>query len=176
MGLAVNTRLCHPASMTSTRRPTPSMRWLPLPWSEGMQNTASNRRSHPPCLQFRRPNECEYPWRLGDNTHNTWPCHILYRRWAQTKVLGYFAKRHLRLQWAKKVSVASSPSSTPPPPRSQKKKLSIRKSFPKKRECRSTPARHAANPYQPKRHPDAREKLKNYIFFKQNSNYNYHVV
>ena len=26
--------------------------------------------------------------------------------------------------------------------------------------CRSTPARPAANPYQPKRHPDAQEKLK----------------
>ena len=29
--------------------------------------------------------------------------------------------------------------------------------------CRSTPARHAANPYQPDRHPYAEEKLKHYI-------------
>ena len=61
------------------------------------------------------------------------------------------------------VSVASSPSSTPPPPRRQKRKLSIGMSFPKKGECRSTPARHAANPYQPERHPDAQEKLRHYI-------------
>ena len=61
------------------------------------------------------------------------------------------------------VSVASSPSSTPPPPRRQKRKLSMRMSFPKKGECRSTPPRHAANPYQSKRHPDAQEKLKHYI-------------
>ena len=29
--------------------------------------------------------------------------------------------------------------------------------------CRSTPARHAASPYQPKRHPNAQGKLKHYI-------------
>ena len=61
------------------------------------------------------------------------------------------------------VSVSSSSSSTPPPPRKQKRKLSIGMFFPKKGECRSTPARHAANPYQPKRHPDAQEKLKHYV-------------
>ena len=44
------------------------------------------------------------------------------------------------------VSVASSPSFNPPPPRRQNRKLSIGMSFPKKGECRSTPARHAANP------------------------------
>ena len=60
-------------------------------------------------------------------------------------------------------SVASNPSSTPPPPRRQKRKLSIRMSFPKKWECRSTPARHAANPYHQEKHPDAQEKLKHYI-------------
>ena len=53
------------------------------------------------------------------------------------------------------VSVASSPSSNPPPPRRQKKKLSIKSSFPKKGECRSTPARHAANPFHKERHPNA---------------------
>ena len=62
------------------------------------------------------------------------------------------------------VSVASSPSSTPPPPRRQKRKLNMEMSFPLKGECRSTPARHAANPYQPKRHPDSQEKLKHYFF------------
>ena len=29
--------------------------------------------------------------------------------------------------------------------------------------CRSTPVRHAANPNQPERHPDAQEKLKHYM-------------
>ena len=29
--------------------------------------------------------------------------------------------------------------------------------------CHSTPARHSAKPYQPKRHPNAQEKLKQYI-------------
>ena len=60
-------------------------------------------------------------------------------------------------------SVASSSSSTQPPPRRQKRKMSIGMSFPKKGECRSTPVRHAANPYQRERHPDAQEKLKLYI-------------
>ena len=53
------------------------------------------------------------------------------------------------------VSVAWSPSSTPPPPRRQKRKLRIGMSFPKKEECRSTPARHVANPYHKERHPNA---------------------
>ena len=53
------------------------------------------------------------------------------------------------------VSVASSPSSTQPPPRKQKRKLSIGMSFPKRGDCRSTPARHSANPYRQKRPPNA---------------------
>ena len=56
-----------------------------------------------------------------------------------------------------KVCVASSPSSTPPPPRRQKRKLSTRMSFPKKGECRSTPARYAADPYRKKSHPMLRK-------------------
>ena len=47
------------------------------------------------------------------------------------------------------VSVASSPSSTPPPPLRQKGRLSMGISFPqflRREECRSTPAKHAANP------------------------------
>ena len=63
----------------------------------------------------------------------------------------------------RKMSVASSSSSTPPPPRTQKRKLSKRMSFHKKGERRRTPARHAANPCQPERHPDAQEKIKHYI-------------
>ena len=51
------------------------------------------------------------------------------------------------------VSVASSPSSTPPPLPRQKRRLSMGMSFPQKRECRSTPARHAANPYRKESHP-----------------------
>ena len=54
------------------------------------------------------------------------------------------------------VSVASRPSSTPPPPRRQKRKLSKEMSFPKRGECHSTSARHAANPYREERHPNAR--------------------
>ena len=45
------------------------------------------------------------------------------------------------------LSVAWSPCVTPPPPRAEKRKLSIGMSFPKRGECPSTPARHAANPY-----------------------------
>ena len=61
------------------------------------------------------------------------------------------------------VSVAPSPSSTPPPPRRQKRKLTIGMFFPKKGECRSTPAKQTTNPYHQERHPDAQEKLKQYI-------------
>ena len=51
------------------------------------------------------------------------------------------------------VSVASSPSSTPPPPPQQKRRISMGMSFPQKGECRSTPPRHAANPYRKESHP-----------------------
>ena len=46
--------------------------------------------------------------------------------------------------------------------RTKKRKLSIAMSFPKEGECRSTPARRAANPYQSERHPNAQEKLNYY--------------
>ena len=59
-------------------------------------------------------------------------------------------------------SIASSPSSTQPPPRRQKRKLSMGMSFTKNGECRSTPASNAASTYQPKKHPNALEKLKYY--------------
>ena len=48
------------------------------------------------------PHECEYHWRLRDNAHNNGRCHILYWRWDQTILLGYFFEWHLWLQWAKK--------------------------------------------------------------------------
>ena len=53
------------------------------------------------------------------------------------------------------LSPASIPSFTPPRPPRQKRKLRMGMSFPQKGECRSTPARHPASPYQPKRHPNA---------------------
>ena len=56
---------------------------------------------------------------------------------------------------ARQVSFASSPSSTLPTPPRQKRNLSMGCLFLKKGECRSTPATHAASPYQPKRHPIA---------------------
>ena len=63
----------------------------------------------------------------------------------------------------RRVSPARSPSSTPPPPPRQKRRLSMGISFPKNDECRSTPARHAANTYRQKRPPNAEKKLKHFI-------------
>ena len=63
----------------------------------------------------------------------------------------------------KNVSIASSPSSTPPPPRRQKRNLNMAMSFPKKGGASQHTVRHAARPYQPKRHPNNQEKLKHYI-------------
>ena len=57
-------------------------------------------------------------------------------------------------------SFASSPSSTPPHPSRRMRKLSMGMSFLQKRGCRSTPARHAASPFRPERHPEAQGKLK----------------
>ena len=55
----------------------------------------------------------------------------------------------------RQVSPAWSRYSTPPPPPQQKRKLSMGMFLLKKGECRSTPARHAASPDQPKRYPNA---------------------
>ena len=63
----------------------------------------------------------------------------------------------------RQVFFASSPSSTPPPPPRQKRKLSMGMSFLQKGECRSTPMRHAASPYQPKRHPNAQGETQTLI-------------
>ena len=54
------------------------------------------------------------------------------------------------------------PSSTPPPPPRQKRRLSMGMSFPQSGggggECRSTPARHAANTFHKERQPNAQGK------------------
>ena len=55
------------------------------------------------------------------------------------------------------VSIASRPSSTPPPQRQHRTKLSMENPFPKKGECRSTPARHAASPHWPKKESNAQK-------------------
>ena len=60
----------------------------------------------------------------------------------------------------RRVSPATSPSSTPPPPSRQKRRLNMWMSFPKKGECRSTSARHAAKPFQTEIQPIAPGKLK----------------
>ena len=65
----------------------------------------------------------------------------------------------------RRVSFASSPSSTPPPPPQRKRKLSMGTSFSQKGECRSTPARHAASPFQPERHPNAQGKAQTLFIF-----------
>ena len=44
-----------------------------------------------------------------------------------------------------------------------KNKTEHREEFSQKRGVSSTPVRHAADPYQRQRHPDAQEKLKHYI-------------
>ena len=58
----------------------------------------------------------------------------------------------------RRVYPAGSPPSTLPPPPRRKRRLSIGMSFPKRGECRSTPARHAANPLHRQRHPKAQWK------------------
>ena len=58
----------------------------------------------------------------------------------------------------RRVYPAGSQPSTPPPPPRQKRKLSIGMYFPKKWECRSTPARHVASPFHRQRHPNAQRK------------------
>ena len=58
----------------------------------------------------------------------------------------------------RRFSPAESPSSTPPLPPRQKRKLSMGRFFLGRRECRSTSARHAANPFQKEGHSNAQGK------------------
>ena len=58
----------------------------------------------------------------------------------------------------RRVYPTGSPSFTPPPPPRQKRRLSMGMSFPQRGECRSTPTRHAANPFHKERHPNAQGK------------------
>ena len=55
----------------------------------------------------------------------------------------------------RQVFLGSSPSSTSPHPPREKRKLTWKRLFLKKGQCRSTPARYAARPYQPERHANA---------------------
>ena len=67
----------------------------------------------------------------------------------------FFSDKTFDSNETRRVSPAESPSSTPPPPPQQKKRLSMGMSFPQKGECRSTSARHAANPFHKERPPNA---------------------
>ena len=118
-----------------------------------------------PVSNFDATNECGYQWRLGDNAQNNGRRHILYWRRAQTSLFGNFSKRHLWLQWAKKRIYCFEPflQTAASTQKKRKESWALGCLFPKRGECRSTTARHAANPQQPKRHPDAQEKLKRYI-------------
>ena len=58
----------------------------------------------------------------------------------------------------RRVYPIASPPSTPPPPPQRKRRLSIGMSFPKKGECRSIPARHAANLSHRQRHPNNQQE------------------
>ena len=64
----------------------------------------------------------------------------------------------------RQASITSSPSSTPALLRQQKIKPSKEMFFQETGDCRSTPATHAASPYQQERHSNAQEKLKHYYF------------
>ena len=163
VGLAVNIQLCHPASMISTCRPTQSMGRLLWPWSERMNNTAPNHRSHPFRVQFRRRQWLWVPLKAGrqHTQQPTMPRSILTM--SPKESIGIFLQA-TPLTPKRQERYLSLPA-LPPHGRlhDDKKKAEHGDVFPKEGECRSTPARHAASPYQPKRHPNAQKKLKHYI-------------
>ena len=124
-----------------------------------------NQRTHPSHLQFRRPQWMWVPLKAErQRTQQQTTPHFLLTTSPDESIRIFFQVTHLT-------------------PMSQETYLSLRALhphrrlhgdkkeswawgclFPKKGECRSTPARHAANSYQPKRHPDAQENFKHYTF------------
>ena len=159
-GSAVNIQLCHSASMISICHPTHSMCWLIRPWSNQTKSTAPNDRSHLSRSNLYAPRnlsaiegwETTYTTTVDNTIYSEDEPRRVYWDDSSSETLGSNEPRQ--------VFFASSPSSTPPPPRGQKESWAWGCFFTKWGDCRSTPARHAASPYQPKRHPDAQEKLK----------------
>ena len=107
-----------------------------------------NHRSHLSSLPSLRPQWLWAPLKARRQRTQERMMPDFSPRMSPASLFGYFFQRNFLCI---DVSIGSSPSSKPPPPRRQKKKLNIGISFPKKWECHSTPASHAARgPYQQK--------------------------
>ena len=91
----------------------------------------------------------------GDTTHTTTDDNTFYSSDNEPRRVYWdlSADETFESSEPRRVYPTGSPPSTPPPPPRRKRRLSIRMSFLKKGECRSTPARHAAKPFHRQRHP-----------------------
>ena len=154
-GLATNIQLCHPDSMISTCCPTTHLLCF-----DQTKNTAPITGAVWPVSNRYAPIYFEYHWRLGDTAHNH-QRQYFFARMSQHGSIGMFLlvkfltpmspDKYLWLQ------------ARPPHRRlhdDKRRGWGWGCHFLKKNDCRSTPAGHAASPYQHERHPNAQKKLK----------------
>ena len=136
------------------------MCWQRWPSFNGIKNKAPNHRSRLIRPRFQRPPMNVSTIDSGDTTHTTTDDNTFYSSDNDPRRVYWdlSADETFESNEPRRVYPAGSPPSTPPPPPRRKRRLSIGMSFPKKGECRSTPARHAANPFHRQRHPNAQWK------------------
>ena len=124
-----------------------------------MNETAPSHRSRLSHPRFRRP-----LW-ISAQLKFTKPLiprpmtlFLFIRKWTQKSLLGHLPKRHCRIWWIQRCVCRRKPVFHPAVSRKTKKEIRHGDVFSSKGgggrgECRSTPARHAANPYPKKSHP-----------------------
>ena len=152
--------------MTSNCRPTPSFNVLAT-----MAISQQDQEDSPQSPEPSDPSPISTPplnlstiddW---ETTHTTTDDNIFYSSENEPRRVYWVfpADETFELNEPRRVYPTRSPSSTPPPPPRQKRRLSMGISFHQRGgggggECRSTPARHAANTSHKERHPNAQGK------------------
>ena len=142
--------------MISTYRTTHSTFWLLWPWFDKTKSTAPNHRSRLSRLQFWRPQWIWAP--LKARRHRIQP--QMKRPFIPKVSLNGSTRIILLMKHSTPISPDKFfPLQARPPHRrlhhDKRVSWAWRCLFFKRGECCSTPARPAASPYQPKRHPNA---------------------
>ena len=164
MRLAVNIPLCHPASMISTFRPSLSMCWLLWSWFERMKTTASNHRSQPSRLQFRRPQWMWLPLKARRQRTRQRTTPLFWLTPSPDESIGIFLQATPLTPMSQETYLSL--RSLPPHRRlhgDKKENWAWRCLFPQKGKSRSTPAGMRPTLTSQKKHPDAQEKVKHSI-------------
>ena len=155
--------------MTSTCRPTPSMCWQLWPSFNKIKKTAPNHRSRLICLQSQRP---QWTWaRLKVGRRHILLqtiIHSIRLKRSLDEFRGLFWWRDIWIEWTQTSLSHWKPILHTAASTATKEKIEHGDVFPQGGECRSTRARHSANPFHKERHPNAQEKTQTLTRFLTN--------